>query len=52
MKILFALLLTLPLVACGKKGPMESAGEALDDIGDDIGDTIDDARDDIEDVFE
>ena len=52
MKILMALLLTLPLFACERRGELESAGEALDDAGDAIVDTIDDARDDIEDALE
>lgn len=52
MKMLIAILLTLPLIACEKDGPLESAGDALDDAGDAIGDTFDDARDEIEDALE
>jgi hypothetical protein len=52
MKILMALLLTLPLFACEKKGALESASDALNDAGDAIVDTIDDTRDDIENALE
>jgi hypothetical protein len=52
MKILIAVLLMLPLFACEKSGPLERAGDALDDAGDAIADTFDDASDEIEDAFE
>jgi len=39
-----ALLITLP--ACDDQGPMEEAGEEMDDTVDEAGDSIDDATDD------
>jgi hypothetical protein len=63
MKILMALLLTLPLLACEKQGPLEQVGEEIDEAVEDvraggettankIDDAIDDVRKDIEDAVE
>jgi hypothetical protein len=63
MKILLGLLLSLPLLACSKQGPLESIGEQIDDAVEDvraagettvdkIDDAIDDVRKDIDDAIE
>lgn len=51
------LLLLLSLVAgmatltgCEEKGPMEKAGESIDEAVDDAGDAVEDAADDVEDA--
>lgn len=57
MKLLTALLLTLPLyVACERKGPLERAGEEVDEAVEDLknggetdGNKVDDAIDDVRD---
>jgi hypothetical protein len=60
MKLLAALLMTLPLfVACEPKGPLERAGEEIDEAFEDIqnggetlGNRIDDAVDEVEDTLD
>jgi hypothetical protein len=60
MKLLAALLMTLPLfVACEPKGPLERAGEEIDEAFEDIqnggetlGNRIDDAVDEVEDTVD
>jgi hypothetical protein len=60
MKLLAALLMTLPLyVACEKQGPLERAGEEVDEAienvkngGETLGNKIDDAIDDVRDGVE
>jgi predicted small lipoprotein YifL len=63
MKILMGLLLTLSLFACGKQGPLERAGEEIDEAVEDvraggettgnrIDDAVDDVRREVEDVVE
>jgi predicted small lipoprotein YifL len=37
--------LLIPLSACEKKGPLEEAGEAIDETVEDAGDAIEDATD-------
>lgn len=49
----FVMTLAFGTVACvEKKGPMEKAGEKIDDAVDDIGDNIEDAGDEIEDAVD
>jgi hypothetical protein len=63
MKILMGLLLTLSLFACEKQGPLERAGEEIDEAvedvraggettGNKIDDAVDDVRREVEDVVE
>ena len=60
MKLLAVLLMTLPLyVACEKEGPLERAGEEIDEAfedvrngGETLGNQIDDAIDDVSDTLE
>lgn len=57
MKLFAVLLMTLPLyVACEKQGPLERAGEEVDEAirtakngGETVGDKVDDAIDDVRD---
>lgn len=57
MKLLAVLLMTLPLyIACEPSGPLERAGEEIDEAfedvqngGETLGNTIDDAIDDVRD---
>jgi hypothetical protein len=57
MKLLAVLLLTLPLyVACDRQGPLERAGEEVDEAfedvkngGETVGNKVDDAVDDVRD---
>lgn len=42
---LFASTLLITLSACEDQGPMEEAGESIDDTVDSAGDSIDDATD-------
>lgn len=61
MRTLLVLLLALPLWACDRGGPLERAGEEIDEAvedvraggettGNQIDDAIDEARDDVEDA--
>lgn len=43
---LLASTLIIPLSACERDGPMEEAGEEIDDAVEDAGDEIEDATDD------
>jgi len=43
MKILLISLFSLGLVACEREGPMERAGESIDEAVEDTGDAIEDA---------
>lgn len=63
MRTLLVLLLALPLGACDRTGPLERAGEEIDEAiedvraggetaGNQIDDVIDEARDDVEDAVE
>jgi hypothetical protein len=49
MKLIAAMLLVLPLLACARQGTFERAGEDIDDTVEDVRegveDVIDDARD-------
>ncbi len=47
--ILFA---SLGLAGCPSDGPLEEAGETLDEAADDVGDAIDDAADEVEDAVD
>ncbi|MFO7602988.1 MAG: transport-associated protein [Gammaproteobacteria bacterium] len=38
--------LLIPLSACEKQGPLEEAGEAIDDKVEEVGDAVEDATDD------
>ena len=38
------------LTGCEEKGPMEKAGESIDEAVDDAGDAVEDAADDVEDA--
>lgn len=42
---LFVSALTITLSACDQQGPMEEAGESIDDTVEDTGDAIEDATD-------
>jgi predicted small lipoprotein YifL len=44
--LLLAMLLALPLAACEKKGPMEKAGEQIDEAVEDAGNAVEDACED------
>lgn len=37
--------LLIPLSACDRDGPLEEAGEAVDDTVEDVGDAVEDATD-------
>lgn len=37
--------LIIPLSACDREGPLEEAGEEIDETVEDIGDAVDDATD-------
>jgi hypothetical protein len=61
MKYLLGLLLVVSLLGCPKQGPLERAGEKLDEgldkiaaggetVGDKVDDAIDDARKEVEDA--
>lgn len=59
MKTLAALLLLIPLCACEREGPLERAGEEIDEAAENIrnggettGNRIDDAIDDVRDGIE
>jgi hypothetical protein len=43
------LLLALPLWACDRDGPLDRAGEEIDEAIDDVSDGIEDARDELTD---
>ncbi len=43
MKLLLISLFSLGLVACEREGPMERAGESIDETVEEAGDEIDDA---------
>lgn len=49
---LFALLMVamLSLTACNEQGPMEKAGEAIDDAATDAGNAVEDACEDVKDA--
>ncbi|MFT6098883.1 MAG: hypothetical protein ACJAYF_001426 [Arenicella sp.] len=51
-KILFISLLTsmVAIAGCEKDGPMERAGESIDNAPEDAGDALDDVADDIKDA--
>lgn len=55
-RTLFAALITLccagfvTLVGCEEEGPLEEAGEQMDDAMDEAGDAIEDAGDEVEDA--
>jgi hypothetical protein len=51
-KILFMSLLTsmVAIAGCEKDGPMERAGESIDNATEDAGDALDDVADDIKDA--
>ncbi len=40
---LAALMLTFSFAACEKKGPMEKAGESVDEAAEEVSDEVDDA---------
>lgn len=48
--LLLVALIALPLVGCEEKGPMEKAGESMDEAIDDARDAADEIGDDIEDA--
>ena len=50
--LLAALFLGGGITACEQDGPMEEAGEEIDDAVDDAGDEIEDAADEVEDEIE
>jgi hypothetical protein len=59
MKALAAFLVALPLVACENEGPLERAGEEIDEAVEDVraggetaGNAIDDAIDEVEEEIE
>jgi len=56
MRVLAAMLLLLPLWACERQGPLERAGEEIDEAvedvragGETLGNRVDDAVDDVRD---
>lgn len=49
---MFAGILTMSLVGCDKKGPMEQAGETIDNSVENAGDKIEDAGDKVEDKLD
>lgn len=54
MKIVYGLIMLLPLWACEREGPLERAGEEVDEAIDNVGDgrksdRVDDAVDDVRD---
>jgi hypothetical protein len=49
---LITLLASLSLVGCDNDGPMEEAGESVDQAADDAGDATEDAADDVEDTVD
>lgn len=48
-RILLAVVLTTGLAACDNEGPMERAGEQIDEAGTDIGNAVEDACEDAKD---
>jgi hypothetical protein len=46
-------MIALALLGCPeKKGPLEKAGEKMDDVMDDMGDAVEDAADEVEDAVD
>jgi len=44
--------MSFSMVACEKKGPMEKAGEKIDNAADDVSDTAEDVADDVKDAVD
>jgi len=52
LAITLSTLLLVGAGGCSTDGPMENAGEAIDNAGDNIGDAVSDAADEVEDAVD